>query len=287
MLSRTVLLIVAVCGCGDNLDPTPTFDSVAVDGDLRVQNGNLRLVDDSSPTIGPEIHYQGNRGTWSSGIDVANNGGSRDFVLASKRDWPQPGEVADVVYLAHNDTGAPTVGIGVTPPDETHMVQIAANGNEPAMGSLLVHRTPQQTGNLLTIVDSSNTPRWWLDADFWLHGAHPATAGSLAIKADSVNQRPLVLAKDDGTSAYGFQYDDSDSLFIRYFSSAANNIALHPDGRPSFPNGLTTAALRVESSTVPPTSTSPCTRGDLAYDDSFVYVCVATDTWKRSALSSW
>lgn len=56
--------------------------------------------------------------------------------------------------------------------------------------------------------------------------------------------------------------------------------------------GLT--ALYVSARTIneteshtPTSSSDTCTAGQLAWDSNFVYVCVATDTWKRSALSSW
>lgn len=40
--------------------------------------------------------------------------------------------------------------------------------------------------------------------------------------------------------------------------------------------------------TVPPaTSTSTGVRGSLAFDTSNVYVCVATNNWKKIALSDW
>jgi hypothetical protein len=37
----------------------------------------------------------------------------------------------------------------------------------------------------------------------------------------------------------------------------------------------------------PASATSTGIAGQIAYDSSYVYVCVATNTWKRSALSSW
>ncbi|AWN51804.1 hypothetical protein DK412_09000 [Methylobacterium sp. 17Sr1-1] len=53
-------------------------------------------------------------------------------------------------------------------------------------------------------------------------------------------------------------------------------------------NALTVTGLTVEASGfVPPTSTSPCTTGQKAWDTSFEYRCVAPNTWKRAALSSW
>lgn len=38
---------------------------------------------------------------------------------------------------------------------------------------------------------------------------------------------------------------------------------------------------------VPPTPSSPGKYGDMAWDENHIYICIATDTWKRSALSSW
>ena len=37
----------------------------------------------------------------------------------------------------------------------------------------------------------------------------------------------------------------------------------------------------------PASSTSACTAGEHAWDENYTYVCVAANTWKRAALSSW
>ena len=39
--------------------------------------------------------------------------------------------------------------------------------------------------------------------------------------------------------------------------------------------------------TAPTTATDTCTAGTWAYDASYYYVCVATDTWVRAALATW
>lgn len=52
-------------------------------------------------------------------------------------------------------------------------------------------------------------------------------------------------------------------------------------------NSLSTANLIVKSVTAPLTSGSPGVQGQIVYDGGFVYVCVATNTWKRAALSSF
>jgi hypothetical protein len=41
------------------------------------------------------------------------------------------------------------------------------------------------------------------------------------------------------------------------------------------------------SVTVPLTSSSFGTTGDMAWDENYIYICIETDTWKRSALTTW
>lgn len=45
--------------------------------------------------------------------------------------------------------------------------------------------------------------------------------------------------------------------------------------------------IRLRSSRTPASASSPCNQGDFAWGADFIYVCVATNTWKRSSLSSW
>jgi hypothetical protein len=41
------------------------------------------------------------------------------------------------------------------------------------------------------------------------------------------------------------------------------------------------------STTVPATSTSTGQKGQIVYSEDYIYVCIATDTWKRVAISVW
>ena len=40
-------------------------------------------------------------------------------------------------------------------------------------------------------------------------------------------------------------------------------------------------------SSVPSTNTSTGSVGQIAYDSTHIYLCVATNTWKRAELASW
>lgn len=73
--------------------------------------------------------------------------------------------------------------------------------------------------------------------------------------------------------------------------------------RPDAPNNIVTIATVLSSGTngilfvraheedlwqaVPATATSAGRKGDNAFDANYFYVCVATNTWKRVALSTW
>lgn len=45
--------------------------------------------------------------------------------------------------------------------------------------------------------------------------------------------------------------------------------------------------LRFSGGTVPATATSAGTTGDIRYDGDHLYICTATNTWRRTALSTW
>lgn len=53
------------------------------------------------------------------------------------------------------------------------------------------------------------------------------------------------------------------------------------------PTGATGATGSLSWSSVPATGGSVGSTGDLAYDSSYLYVAVGTNTWKRTTLTSW
>jgi len=48
-----------------------------------------------------------------------------------------------------------------------------------------------------------------------------------------------------------------------------------------------TDQLRVTTPTVPASASATGTAGDIAWDADYIYVCTATDTWKRVAITTW
>jgi hypothetical protein len=55
---------------------------------------------------------------------------------------------------------------------------------------------------------------------------------------------------------------------------------------PTGPTGAT-GPLGITGPTTPASATGPGTAGTVVWDSDYVYVCTATDTWKRVAIATW
>jgi hypothetical protein len=51
--------------------------------------------------------------------------------------------------------------------------------------------------------------------------------------------------------------------------------------------GITGNTLNIPVTRTPASASATGTTGDICWDASYIYVCVATDTWKRTAISTW
>lgn len=46
-------------------------------------------------------------------------------------------------------------------------------------------------------------------------------------------------------------------------------------------------SIRVRTAKTPASASDTGTQGQIAWDADYIYVCTATDTWKRAAISTW
>ena len=58
-------------------------------------------------------------------------------------------------------------------------------------------------------------------------------------------------------------------------------------GNATFYNLITAPQLRVSLSNAPASATATGSAGAIRWDANFIYVCTATDTWKRVAIATW
>ena len=97
---------------------------------------------------------------------------------------------------------------------------------------------------------------------------------------------------DNGTHDIAAITDESTSPFGIRLNGTYRSAQITGHGWGVDPKGaLTAATVRTGSLntalSTPASSKAPCQAGDWAHDASFVYTCVAANTWKRSPLSSW
>lgn len=94
------------------------------------------------------------------------------------------------------------------------------------------------------------------------------------IRADGENYESLRLGvMADGTVHVGA---------ARGGSGQARDMIIQRNGGTTIISG----ALRVRMA-APASAAEPCEVGELAWDESYSYVCTGKDTWRRSALETW
>jgi len=143
-------------------------------------------------------------------------------------------------------------------------------------------------------------------------GTGNATADSSIVKFNTANANvtALTLSNWDGTSTiYGprISFDNSGrGAFVIGGSDAANNFDIcriwgTPDLRIDSSGRLLVGTadsggallqvngdrIRIGTAKTPASATATGTTGEIAWDANYIYVCTATNTWKRTAIATW
>jgi hypothetical protein len=81
-----------------------------------------------------------------------------------------------------------------------------------------------------------------------------------------------------GTEAFNLQV-----LLMAAGSSATAVATFNSNGN----FGVTGNTINIPNTRTPASAAAPGTKGDICWDTSYIYVCVATDTWERVAIATW
>lgn len=84
-----------------------------------------------------------------------------------------------------------------------------------------------------------------------------------------------------GNGGLVIQNEGTGLLNIR--TNNTSRMEFYSDGRIVIPGNN----LRIATSRTIASSTATGSAGEIAWDDNYIYICVATNTWKRAALSTW
>ncbi len=135
------------------------------------------------------------------------------------------------------------------------------------------------------------------DALFSVDGAGNIVGSGAYLGSVSVNGDPANGSIDVGNPANN---SATPYIDLNGFGTSQNNVRMINDANGQLTintltggnlqvnaNGVfTTASFHVNLAT-PSSSSAPCTLGQIGADAKYIYVCVATNTWRRSALNSF
>lgn len=103
----------------------------------------------------------------------------------------------------------------------------------------------------------------------------PAFQGSNTASSTAPNWHPSVMMRGDGYVHVSGNFQKSVG-----FNAAKTDVPLKPID-------IIWDNLRLRAPVVPANASATGLAGEIAWDANYIYVCVATDTWKRVAIATW
>jgi hypothetical protein len=106
---------------------------------------------------------------------------------------------------------------------------------------------------------------------------------NVGIRVFKSNNYSIQLVDTGGTAAGGITFGTDTNLYRSAADTLKTDDAIIAAGK------ITTSGnvINVATAKTPSSASDTGTTGDIAWDTNYVYVCTATNTWKRSALSTW
>ncbi len=99
---------------------------------------------------------------------------------------------------------------------------------------------------------------------------------------------PEVVVNQGSDSLIDFRVESNDNTHMIFSDGSANNVGIGvSDPDPGVTLDISGSAIRLRQPNTPANASSPGVQGEIRWDTNYIYICVATDTWKRVAISTW
>lgn len=176
----------------------------------------------------------------------------------------------------------------VTPPTVTDVIHsIITKGTGTYFESTFIGNG---TNTQFTLANSTTTSRTFVHingvtqvptGDYYISGSNiiffsaPANNDNVVVRGfseslEASGQNTSVQFNDSGLSGGSLGFT---------FNKTTNNVTIA--------NTLSVASIRFTASNPPTNANDPGLAGTITWDSSYIYVCVATNTWKRVAIATW
>ena len=103
---------------------------------------------------------------------------------------------------------------------------------------------------------------------------------------NTANPGVRIIVTGGGNPELRFDNNGGTAGLIR-FDVSTGNLILFPDASPNGKVVISDDVLNVSTSKTPATGTATGATGDIAWDANYIYVCTATNTWKRSLITDF
>ena len=268
---------------------TGSFTTLSASGDVTFDTDTLK-VDSSNNRVGIGTVTPGEALQVVGNVRIGDGAGVNDDLILKGSATVGPSSVGGSISAAIITTNAiPSaaghVGIEVPSNDNDDGFYVATDPNQTGTADLLALKInalgkvgigeadPLQqlhiSGSLpkIQIQDSDGTNQY---------GQFYHSAGTTAILArDNTSDGTIVFQKDDGTTIDETMRIDTGGRVGIGTSTPTEQLDLSGD------------AIRIRTDQTPASATATGTAGTVCWDASYIYVCTATNTWKRVAISTW
>lgn len=156
-------------------------------------------------------------------------------------------------------------------------------------GAVIVKSSGATIGNAFSIQDSSNNKKF--EVFDTASGNSYAAIRRTANTADTffIIYPQGTLTTSNVNWNFGLRANSNDFNITTYDgASVVNRLAISNTGNATFGGNVISSQFRISAlNTAPSSATDTGTLGEIRYDTNYMYVCVATNTWKRSPLTTW
>jgi hypothetical protein len=290
-----------------NINPTTTFTgSVSTRGALTVNNststGNIvisstaNLIVNATATFTNTVTFSntvtynqieantltltGNtqivaNGALITSVDAITVGGNTPATLLAASDTAYTNAVANAVSLANDAyTNAVANAVYLSDTAYSNAVTVSGTNSDTAYTNAVanaVYLSDTAYSNAVTVSGTNSDTAY-------------TNAIAIAANADNITSGTLTTSLLPATANVSTAVNVGANVNLTVSSINVGNSTVNTVANST---SLNTTKIFLSTSDAPSSNTDTGTLGEIRIDTNYIYVCVATDTWKRVTLSNW
>ena len=290
-----------------NINPTTTFTgSVSTKGALTVNNststGNIvisstaNLIVNATATFTNTVTFSntvtynqieantltltGNtqivaNGALITSVDAITVGGNTPATLLAASDTAYTNAVANAVSLANDAyTNAVANAVYLSDTAYSNAVTVSGTNSDTAYTNAVanaVYLSDTAYSNAVTVSGTNSDTAY-------------TNAIAIAANADNITSGTLTTSLLPATANVSTAVNVGANVNLTVSSINVGNSTVNTVANST---SLNTTKIFLSTSDAPSSNTDTGTLGEIRIDTNYIYVCVATDTWKRVTLSNW